>query len=556
MKRNIRFMLAILAVVMALTVGFSAVAQDGSTLVIGWEQEPPLLTPRSDMAFASLMANFYQRDVWNWDVDRQIFPEMAAEIPTVENGMVETLESGNTKVTYQLKSGMLWSDGVAITSADCAFWHEVTMDPTALTFQRGSYVEVVESFDVIDDLSFSITYNTPWPDYQFQATATCGYPAHVLAPILEAEGNLDNAPFFAGEGVVGYAPYVLTEWLIGDSIRFEANPNWDGEAVGFPTVILKFITDSAQMRNALDAGEIDVAFNFSDDLVAGYQGIEGAEVFSTPGVFGDAIWMNYGNGGHPSLTDKNVRIALIHAVDRATLAEQLVGPGTAVPKAWHPAAFWGPDLGRVDYDVAEANRLLDEAGWVDSDGDGVRDKDGVAMVLRFFTTDRQIRKDYQVAIQQYLSDVGVASQLLPVPATILFADYLERGILDTGDFDLAIFALSASPLSPFADAPDWFGCGGIPTPEEPNGNNGWGSCSPEFDALDLEVGKTVDPAARLELAQQAIAEFVDEQFWHGLYLRPTWYAINTAVVDPATAKDVGTLSSNYFNKIEYWKPVM
>lgn len=557
MKRNIRFTLVGLVLVLSLAMGFSAGAQDGATLVIGWEQEPPLLTPRSDMAFASLMQNFYQRDVWNWDVNRTIFPEMAAEIPTVANGMVETTEAGNTKVTYKLKEGMLWSDGEPVTSADCAFWHEVTMDPAALTFQRGSYPEVVESFDVVDDLTFSITYNTPWPDYQFQSTATCGYPEHVLRPVWEAEGTLDNAPFFAGQGVVGYAPYVLSEWIIGDSVTFTANPNWGGQAPAFTTVILKFVLDSAQMQNALDAGEIDVAFNFSDDLVAGYQAIENTEVFSTPGVFGDALWINYGNNRGPiapALADVNVRMALVHAIDRATLAEQLVGPGTGVPAAWHPAAFVPEDVTPLAYDVDGANALLDASGWVDSDGDGLRDKDGVPFIIRFFTTDRQIRKDYQVAIQEYWSAVGIGSQLLPVPATILFADYLERGILDTGDFDVALFALSASPLSPFADAPDWFGCGGIPTPEEPNGNNGWGSCSPEFDELDLQVGKTVDPAERLALANEAVREFVGEHFWEGLYLRPTWYAINTTVVDPATAKDVGTLSSNYFNKIEYWAP--
>jgi len=177
-------------------------------------------------------------------------------------------------------------------------------------------------------------------------------------------------------------------------------------------------------------------------------------------------------------------------------------------------------------------------------------------VLRFFTTTgNQLRGNYQVAIAEYLTAVGIGSQLIPVPSGILFGDYLERGILDTGDFDLAIFALSTGALSPFSDAPDWFGCEGIPTPENPNGNNGWGSCSPEFDELDLQVGSTVDPEERLALAHEAIREFVDEQFWHGLYLRQTWYAINTDVVDPATAKNVGTLSNNYFNHIEFWKPV-
>jgi peptide/nickel transport system substrate-binding protein len=562
MKRMSRFILVALVAVLALSMGISAAAQDENILVIGWEQEPPLLTPRSDLAFGAQLQNFYARGLWDWDVNREIFPIMVEEIPSPENGMVETLENGNTKVTYKLREGLLWSDGEAITSADCAFWHELTMDPTTGTFQRGSYVDVVESFEVIDDLSFSITYNVPFPDYTSQSTATCSYPEHVLRPALEADGTIDNSPYFTPDGVnagatVGYGPYVISEWIVGDSIRFEANPNWDGQAPAFDVVITRFILDTAQMQNALSAGEIDVAFNFSNDFVEGYQAIDGVEVFGTPGVFGDALWMNYGNNTGPiadAMADKNVRIALVASIDRPTLAEQLVGPGTIIPKAWHPETYWPEDLGMIEYDPEMAAQLLDEAGWVDADGDGIREKDGVPLVISFFTTDAQLRGDFQIAIQEYWSAVGIGATLQPVPAAILFGSYLENGILSTGAFDVAIFALSASALSPYADAPEWFGCDGVPTAEDPNGSNGWGSCSPEYDALDLEVGRTVDPAARLELAQEAIREFVDEQFWHGLYLRQTWYAINTSAVDPATARDVGTLSSNYFNKIEFWAP--
>jgi peptide/nickel transport system substrate-binding protein len=213
------------------------------------------------------------------------------------------------------------------------------------------------------------------------------------------------------------------------------------------------------------------------------------------------------------------------------------------------------DIGFVEYNVEGANALLDEAGWVDTNDNGIRDKDGVELVLRFFTTTRQIRMDYQVFIQEYLADVGIEAQLLPIPSGVLFASFLERGVLDTGDWDLALFALSTGPLSPFANAPELFGCDGVPTPEDPNGKNGWGFCSEEFDSLDLQVGTTVDPQERLELAHQAQRAFFEGQFWHGLYLRPTWYAFDGSVIDTSTVQDLGTLSSNYFNKVELWQPV-
>jgi peptide/nickel transport system substrate-binding protein len=468
--------------------------------------------------------------------------------------MVRTLDNGNTQVEYHLREGMLWSDGEPVTSADCEFFHNLRMDPAAITMQRTGYPDVVESFEVVDELTFVLTYNTPWPDFNNTSYASCYLPAHIFADMLASEGNIDNHPYFSGENAVGYGPFVLDSWNVGQDMTFVQNPNWDGTVPAMDRLVIRFILESAQMLNAFEAGEVDIAFNFSDDFVPSYEEIATSDVFGTPGVFGDAIWFNVGNGGHPALEDVNVREALIHAVDRATLAENLVGPGTQVPKSWYPAQFWPEDLGFVDYDVATAESMLDAAGWSDSDGNGVRDDGaGTEMVLRFFTTDRQIRMDYQVVIQEYWAEIGVVAQILPVPANILFGSFLERGILNTGDFDVAIFALSASPLTPFADAPSWFGCEGTPSAENPNGNNGWGWCDPEYDALDLLVGQTVDSTERLGYAQDAIRHFLAGQFWHGLYLRQTWFAASTSVFNTETLYNMGTLSGNYFNQIENWE---
>lgn len=561
MNRFTRLLALFGVLVMMMSIAFSATAQDESILVIAWEQEPSQLNPVASEAFASLMDGFFARDAWNWDRNNQIYPIMVTEVPTLDNGLARTLDNGNTQVEYRLNEGMLWSDGEAITSDDCLFGHELLSNPDTGTLQRGVYPDVVESFEVIDDLTFVITYNTPFPDFQSQATAMCMLPAHQLRPWIEGGDILDNHPRFTGEDVIGYGPYIFEEWRVGDSIQLVRNPNWGAnEWEGEPAwdrVVLRFITESAQMQNAFEVGDVDVAFNFSDDLVEGYSAIAGSEVFSTPGVFGDAVWVNVGNGGHPALSDPDVVTALIHAIDRATLAEALIGPGTEVPRSWYSSQFW-PDeetLPLIEYNVDEANRLLDEAGWVDSNDDGIRDQDGVEMIFRFFTTaGRQIREDYQVFIQDALNEIGVATQLLPVPSSTLFAVYNQRGILSTGDFDLAIFALSTDPLSPFANAEVWIGCEGIPGPDNTSGRNGWGFCSPEFDELDEQVGVTVDPEERLALAHQAQVEFFEGRFWHGLYLRPTWYAFNTNVIDTSTVQDLGTLSGNYFFKIEDWQP--
>jgi peptide/nickel transport system substrate-binding protein len=556
-KKSIRMAGLILTVMMLMTLVVGAAsAQDEKVLVFGWEQEPPKLSPIGDNTFGTLIDEFVRRDVWNWDTNYNIYPVMVEEVPTLDNGLVTTNDKGNTVVTYKLRKGLKWSDGQPITTADCKMTHDLMMDPNSGSFQRASYPDVVESFDVVDDTTFTLTYNTPFPDFQSNAYAGCGwFPDHIFRQIYKDKGNVDDAPFWTGQGVVGYGPYKFDSWDVGSQITLVRNENWDGTAPAWDKIILRFITESAQMVNALEAGEINVAFNFSDDLVPKYSAIQNVSVFKTDGVYGDAIWLNVGNGGHPALTDPKVREAIVRAIDRKTLAEQLVGPGVPVPKSWKSPQFWPDDLPFWDYDEAKANQLLDEAGWKDSNNDGTRDKDGRELVLRFFTTTRQIRMDYQTVIQEYLTKVGVGTQLIPVPSNILFADFKDRGILDTGDFDMALFALSTNPLSPAFDAPTWFGCDGKPTAEHPEGNNGWGSCDPEFDKLDLQILKTVDPAKRLELSQEAQKRFFDMGFWQGLYLRPEWYAIDTTAVKvDDTVKAMGTYTANYFEHIEQWQP--
>jgi peptide/nickel transport system substrate-binding protein len=545
----------VLVMMLALVVGVTN-AQDGDVIVIAWEQEPPTLYPMSDMAFAAMIELFYARGVWDWDYNLNIYPIMVTEIPSLDNGMVTELADGRTQVTYHLREGMKWSDGEPITARDCEFFHRVWSDRSvSANVQRDSYPEDVESFELVDDYTFNLTYQRAFPDFLTVSYNDCRYPRHILEPILDAEGTLDNSTYFQGQGVVGYGPYTFDEWIVGDTMTLNANPNWDGTPPAIERVILKQVPEASQMQSAFETGEVDMTFNWADNLLPGYQSVPGSVTFKTPGVFIDAVWINLLDG-HPALQDVRVRQAIGYAMDRPAMAEGLVGPDLTIPKVYyHPR--WQPDdlPDALPYDPEMANQLLDEAGWVDSDGDGIRDKDGTNLILRFFTTTRQVRIDYQVLIQEYLTAVGIGTQLLPVPAGVLFDTYANRGITGHRDFDLALFAFSNDPLSPYVPA-DTFTCSGIASPENLNGGNYMGWCDEEFDELNTLVGSTVDPEEREGYYHDAARLFQDASFWHGLYVRDTWYAVNSERFDPASIEpNLGTLSSNYFNKIELFQPV-
>jgi peptide/nickel transport system substrate-binding protein len=551
--------LTLLVVISLFTLSFAVSAQDETVLVIGWEQEPDVLEPLSNSTFSELLQNFYSRNVWDWDASYTPYPILVDEIPTVENGLVTTNDAGNTVVTYHLRQGALWSDGEPITADDVLFGHRLFSDPSTGTIARANYPEVVESVEKTDDYTVVQTFNSPFPDYiSDRVFLQARYPQHVLEPLLEANGGtLDGLPYFTrAEGVVGYGPYVLESWIPGDSITFVKNQYWDGQEPAIDRIIVRFITETAQLQNALEAGEIDLAFNFPDDLVESYQSIEGVEVWNTGSVYDDALWFNINPDGtqHPALKDITVRQAIVHAINRVANTAAIVGEGAEVPRA-RDAAIWQPDdLTVLEYDPDLANQLLDEAGWVDSNDNGTRDKDGEELILRVFTTPRQSRVDYQLAIQSDLQAVGIGTQLFQVPGpSVLFASFTNRGIQATGDYDLSIYAFNNDPISPNID-PSALGSQGIPSAENPGGTNFSFFSDPRIDELIPLISSNTDPASRLEQKHEAVQIINDAVFWAGLFPRVTWYALRTENFDASTFQTNGTLGGNWFEGVEFWQP--
>jgi ABC-type transport system substrate-binding protein len=319
----------------------------------------------------------------------------------------------------------------------------------------------------------------------------------------------------------------------------------------------------------MSVGDIDLAFNFNS-VDNGYTTMENVGTFIVPGVFVDAIWMNSGPQSFAAMQDVRVREALIAAIDRRSIAEQFGGEGAGqlLTRSWFPEQFTDPELGFREYDIDAARTMLTEAGWVDDDADegttesptprisqgaeGV--EDGTPLVLRFYTTPVVPRPDIQTVIQGYLNQVGVATQLFVVDGpTALFATFANRGIMNTGSYDLAMYALSNNPLSPNG-SPDEFHCSGIPSQENPEGANSTWFCSEEYDELDNLVATTNDPEERLQLAYQRDPLHYEAAVWHSIRPRPTAWAVRTDRFDIATIS-VGTLTGNYFQTVEDWQPV-
>lgn len=227
------------------------------------------------------------------------------------------------------------------------------------------------------------------------------------------------------------------------------------------------------------------------------------------------------------MQDVNVRKALGMAFNRQQITDDLL-LGLTYPAAsfWENTPYASPNVEALPYDPEQAAALLDEAGWVDSDGDGLRDKDGVTLSLRYVTNQRQIRQDTQVVAQQQLGELGVELTLENYPSDIFFNGYADGGPVATGQYDVAQWSTTTNFPDPDSSR---FLCNQIPSDENPTGANWTGYCNEELDALFAQQATTTDPAARVEVFHQIDELFSQDVIWVSIWHDPDLYVYNQRI---------------------------
>ncbi|PLS21660.1 peptide ABC transporter substrate-binding protein [Neptunicoccus cionae] len=508
---------SVLALSMA-TMGQAERGSDGHVNVIYW-QAPSILNPflsggTKDVEASSLVIEPLGR----YDQDGALVPYLAEEIPTVANGGVS---EDLTSITWKLKEGLKWSDGTPVTSADVKFTAEYCMHPEGGCAQA-TFFDGVVSVEAIDELTTKVTFNQPKPN-------PYGPFMGGQSPIIQAAQFADCLGAKAPEcteanfNPIGTGPFRVTDFRPNDVIQMEANPHYrDAAKPAFATLTLKGGGDAAAAgRAVLETGEFDYAWNLqlAPDVIAkmaeGGKGkpiaafgslVERLEMNLTdPSPELDADTRATRKAPHPILSDLKVRKALSMAIDRELLVE--VGYGQAgrptcnlVPA---PKVFASPNTDCLTQDIEGAKALLEEAGWTDTDGDGVRDKDGKKLALLYQTSTNAVRQDFQALIKQWWSEIGVETELRNIDASVFFGG--DPGSPDTFQkfyADVEMYANNFNGTDPqqYLAA---YRCGGEPKPESQwQGENINRFCDPAYDALIDKLANTGDLNERGKLGIQ------------------------------------------------------
>lgn len=523
MQKLSKFLVALVAVALLIAPSFA----QGKAVTVSWPQEPDNLNPMySTMTFAGYTTQLFLSGAWNFDGDGNPIPALVTEMPSLENG---GLNEDGTVFTLKLKEGLTWSDGDALDSADFAFTYEMKVNTANNPITRAPY-DRVASIETPDATTVILTFDSPYAPWL--GLFSYVLPEHILRPVFEAEGTLDNADFNRNPSVSSGA-YTFLEWNVGNFMRFTANANYVGGAPIIETMIVKFIPDEQTYKTELLNGDSQVGtfLPFSDVPELRDAGLDVQVIASG---YNEGMFFNVGANGHPALQDVNVRKALALGFDRFGVVNDLLAGGTfaaASPNENTPYA--NPALEAVAYDPEQAAQLLTDAGWVDSDNDGIREKDGTKLTIRFVTNTRAIRRDVQALAQQQWGQIGVEVVLENYPSDQFFASYKDGGPIATGNYDVAEW--SASPAS-FPD-PDTtrFECAEIPSEENQTGGNWSYYCNEALDALMAEQRVTTDYASRVALWHQIDEIIYNSYVWVGV-----WYDADVWIV--GSSLNAGALS--------------
>ncbi|MGB3138781.1 MAG: peptide ABC transporter substrate-binding protein [Nodosilinea sp.] len=490
----------------------SAIADD--TLRLLYWQAPTILNPHFSSGFKDSEASRITLEpLASFDAEGNMVLFLAAEEPSLDNGGVA--EDG-TSVTWKLKEGITWSDGTPFTAEDVVFTYEFIVNPEVATVNAGSY-ELIERVEALDDTTVQITFKEPNPAWYLMFTGTEGMvlPKHMFAEYNGANGR--EAP--ANTMPVGTGPYRVTSFTPGDVVVYEANPSYrDADQLAFSQVELKGGGDATSAARAvLQTGDVDYAYNLQveaailEQLEAAGQG----QVVANFGSLVERVIFNFSDPNratadgetssvefpHPFFSDPQVRQAFDLAIDRDTIAEQLYGP-TGRPTANFvvaPDAFVSENTDS-DYDLEAAAELLDEAGWVDSNSNGVRDKDGQEMEIVFQSSVNPVRQKTQEIVKQSLEQLEIGVELKSIDASVYFSgDPASRETLERFSADLQMFTTGNTNPDP-GSYMQTYTCGEIAQKA-----NNWSKsnyaryCNPEFDALWQQAATTLDPDERADL---------------------------------------------------------
>jgi peptide/nickel transport system substrate-binding protein len=425
-----RFLVLAVVALLAFSVVPAAVAQEDDTVTIrvGNTQDWETLNP----TWGYLVSEW---EVWNNQYEGLTTRDENLEIAP---GLAESWDGSDDGLTYTytLRDGLTWSDGEPITADDVVWTIETSKEQE---WENYVYFTQYLTVTALDERTVQVTSSIPTP--QLPDMGFIILPKHIWEPLGDADGVASHD----GTDGVGSGPFVLAPDGFQDqqAVTMVANPNWygwEGEEPPVDQIIFRHFENSDAMVAALESGEIDAAHNVPAAAVENLESNEDIEVVIGYQGTIEEIAVNGGAGPaqpHPALLDVEVRRAMGHAIDKQALIEDLwyghaqegVTFLPSVDRKWMPEFT---DEEKFNFDPDLANQMLDEGGYLDSDGDGIREMpDGTnpIVIRHLVNTNEALAAQYGDLLVGWMEAIGIGVEL-----EAMDSDQLGTAIIE-GNYD-------------------------------------------------------------------------------------------------------------------------
>ena len=427
--------------------GDSASPASGADKVIykvGWTRTPDNLNPFIGYAAPSF-------EIWYLTYDSLVGYDPSTLAPMKGESSTGLATDWTTSAdgltwTFTIRQNAKWDDGVPLTASDVAFTYNYVIENEMSNFT--AYTNLIEKATALDDYTVEFVCSKPKPDMIRSWVPIL--PEHVWSkvdPKDATNGKYTNNPPYVGSG-----PYKAVEWKKSSHVKLVANPNWWGPKPKIDEIYFMSYTNSDTLLQDLKAGTIGAGVDLTATQMKQLQSEPGitARAITVDGF--DDLGFNCYSGpslGHPVLKDPKFRQALNWAVDREKIVNLVWGgyttEGTTIipPNYYHdPDWHWEPPAGvKYTYDPAIANQKLDEAGYKDTDGDGVREYKGKPIELGLIAREESLQSQTTgKLIVGWFKDVGITVKLEVMDEATLGEKELNYdGNVFKPDFDMMLW---------------------------------------------------------------------------------------------------------------------
>lgn len=400
--------------------------------------------------------------------------------------------------TFKIRDGIKWHDGQPLTAEDIAWTYNLYKDTPEYPYLNGYYTTYFDTIEATNNNEVVLTLTEAIPNIESQLVFLYILPKHVWE-------NVDKLEYTNTE-MIGSGPFKMTEYVQNEFVHLTANKDYFGGAPKIDEVIFQTFENQDALVQAIKTGQVDMITEMPNTAAESLKSEKDIELVVgaplAPGVT-DIIFNQVdpencpAEGGlctgHPALRDRNVRLALAHATDKQNLIDVILlglgKPGlTLIPDGL--GVWYNDSITDYEFDVAKANQILDDAGYIDADGDGIRDMPDGSRPLTFrlnWPSDSIPAPRMAELLAEMWGKVGISLEPQAVDP-----DALTAQCYPAFDFDIMIWGWASDPDP--SSLLYVYTSEGIPT-----GSSETGYSNPEYDALYAKQQVELNFDARKQL---------------------------------------------------------